>query len=60
MFAGLSLNRQAMHRILAALVGAFAALAVVSSALAYAPADPADPALPFKPWRYAAQLPYGP
>jgi len=49
-----------MHRLLGALVGAFAALAVGSSTLAYAPADPADPVQPFKPWRYASQVPYGP
>lgn len=39
---------------------ALAALALSSPGLAYAPGDPADPVAPFVPWRYAAQLPYGP
>jgi murein DD-endopeptidase MepM/ murein hydrolase activator NlpD len=60
LFAAAAFNRQAMHRVLGALLGAFAALAVGSSAVAYTPLDPADPIQPFKPWRYAAQLPYGP
>lgn len=60
MFAAGPLNRLAMLRVLGALAGAAAALAVASAALAYAPADPADAVQPFKPWRYAAQLPYGP
>ena len=49
-----------MHRVLGALLGAIAALAVGSSTLAYAPADPADAVQAFKPWRYASQLEYGP
>jgi murein DD-endopeptidase MepM/ murein hydrolase activator NlpD len=60
LFAAGALNRQPMHRLLGTLVGAFVALAVGSSTLAYSPADPADPVQPFKPWRYASQLPYGP
>lgn len=47
-------------RLGAALAGAFAALVIAGSALAYAPGDPSDPAQPFVPWRYASQLPYGP
>lgn len=53
-----------MHRapaaLFAAVLSVFAALAFGSSGLAYSTTDPADQVQPFKPWRYAAQLPYGP
>ena len=46
--------------LLAAAAGLLTAAAAGSSSFAFAPGDPADPPQPFVPWRYAAQLPYGP